>query len=398
MSFKKNRCPVCKNNKILEKFLGKSTITGYVCKTKKESINQPIFNIKINFCLNCNVLFQSHVRGAEKILKNIYTNHQVIFRNSKFYRKYYQELIKTVKSSLDVNKKNKIIEIGANDGSFLKKLSLKIEASFFAVESSKIVKKYFPKNITLLNNFFNLELANKIKKKYGTMDYIIIRHVLEHIKNPKFFFKLLNKISNSETVMLIEVPYLVSIFKFKRFENISYSHLVHYNVKSMILLANSCGFFIFKYKLVKTDGGSIVFFLKKNPKDTNLSIIPKSENKRNFLFMFKKFCKLFIRSQKNFDNFIKKHFKKKRTIGFGAGAKGQFLIHMYNMKKHMKYVIDETKFYCNKFIPGTNIKIINLKKALKMRKSLIINLAPTHYSLIKNKIGSKHKLYDLINN
>ena len=45
MSFKKNRCPVCKNNKILEKFLGKSTITGYVCKTKKESINQPIFTI-----------------------------------------------------------------------------------------------------------------------------------------------------------------------------------------------------------------------------------------------------------------------------------------------------------------------------------------------------------------
>ena len=146
------------------------------------------------------------------------------------------------------------------------------------------------------------------------MDYIIIRHVLEHIKNPKFFFKLLNKISNSETVMLIEVPYLVSIFKFKRFENISYSHLVHYNVKSMILLANSCGFFIFKYKLVKTDGGSIVFFLKKNPKDKNLSIIPKLENKRNFLFMFKKFCKLFIRSQKNFDNFIKKHFKKKELL------------------------------------------------------------------------------------
>lgn len=107
MSFKKNRCPVCKNNKILEKFLGKSTIIGYVCKTAKESINQPIFNIKINFCLNCNVLFQSHIKGAEKILKNIYTNHQFIFRNSKFYQKYYQELIKTVKSSLDVNKKNK---------------------------------------------------------------------------------------------------------------------------------------------------------------------------------------------------------------------------------------------------------------------------------------------------
>ena len=398
MNFKRNKCPVCKHTKILEKFLGKSTITGYVCKTAKESINQPIFNIKINFCLNCNVLFQSLVRGAEKILKNIYTNHQTIFRNSKFYQKYYQELIKIVKSSLDVNKENKIIEIGANDGSFLKKLSSKIKASFFAVESSKIVKKYFPKNILLLNNFFNLELANKIKKKYKSMDYIIVRHVLEHIKNPIFFFKLLNKISNPGTVMLIEVPYLLSIFKYKRFENISYSHLVHYNIKSMISLANTCGFSIFKYKLVKTDGGSIIFLLKKSLKNKNLSIIPKSENKGNFLLMFKRFYKLFLRSQKNFDNVIKKHFKKNRIIGFGAGAKGQFLIHMYKLKKHMKYVIDETKFYCNKFIPGTTIKIINLEKALKMRKSLIINLAPTHYSVIKNKIGSKHKIYDLINN
>ena len=266
MILKTIRCPVCKHSKILKKFLGRSTITGYVCKTEKESINQPIFDIRINFCLNCNVLFQSHVKGAEKILKNIYKNHQTIFRNSKFYKNYYQELIKIIKTSLNINKKNKVIEIGANDGSFLKKLSLKIQASFFAVESSRIIKKNFPKNIILLNNFFNLQLANKIKKNYVSMDYIIVRHVLEHIKNPIIFFKLLNKISNSETMMLIEVPYLVSIFKYKRFENISYSHLIHYNIKSMMLLANSCGFFIIKYKLVKTDGGSIVFFLKKTKK------------------------------------------------------------------------------------------------------------------------------------
>jgi len=398
MNIKTIRCPVCKHSKILKKFLGRSTITGYVCKKEKESINQPVFDIKINFCLNCNVLFQSHVKGAEKILKNIYKNHQIIFRNSKFYKNYYQKLIKIIKSSLNIKKKNKVIEIGANDGSFLKTLSLKIKASFFAVESSKIIKKNFPKNIILLNNFFNLQLANKIKKRYGSMDYIIVRHVLEHIKNPINFFKLLKKISNLETMMLIEVPYLVSIFKFKRFENISYSHLIHYNIKSMILLANSCGFFIIKYKLVKTDGGSIVFFLKKTKKKNSLSVIPKLEHKRNFLFMFNKFCKLFFQSKKNFDNFIKKNSKGKRTIGFGAGAKGQFLIHMYNMKKYMQYVIDETKFYCNKFIPGTNIKIINLKKALKMRESLIINLAPTHYTQIQDKIGTKHKLYDLINN
>jgi hypothetical protein len=29
---------------------------------------------------------------------------------------------------------------------------------------------------------------------------------------------------------------------------------------------------------------------------------------------------------------------------------------------------------------------------------LIINLAPTHYLFIKNKIGNKDKFYDLINN
>jgi hypothetical protein len=326
----------------------------------------------------------------------MYKNHQPIFRNSKFYKKYYKELTRTIKNSLSIHKYNKIIEIGANDGSLLKTISSKVKARFFAVESSKFVKKFYSKKITLVNNFFNFQLTKMIKK-YGTMDYIIIRHVLEHIKYPRSFFNSLKKISNSETKLLIEVPYSVSIFKFKRFENISYSHLIHYNVRSMIALANDSGFFICDYKLVETDGGSIVFFLKNSQQKTSFDIIPKIESKKNFLLMFNNFYKSFLYSLINFDNFIKNKIKNK-IIGFGAGAKGQFLIHMYKMKRYIEYVIDETKFFEKKFIPGTGIQVISMKKFLKLKKSLIINLAPTHYLFIKNKIGNKDKFYDLINN
>jgi len=392
----KKKCPVCRHTKILEKFFGTSTVSGYICHTKKESLNQPIFDVKINLCLNCNALFQSHSRGQAKILKKMYKNHQPIFRNSKFYKKYYKELTRTIKNSLSIHKYNKIIEIGANDGSLLKTISSKVKARFFAVESSKFVKKFYSKKITLVNNFFNFQLTKMIKK-YGTMDYIIIRHVLEHIKYPRSFFNSLKKISNSETKLLIEVPYSVSIFKFKRFENISYSHLIHYNVRSMIALANDSGFLICDYKLVETDGGSIVFFLKNSQQKTSFDIIPKIETKINFLLMFNNFYKSFLYSLINFNNLIKNKVKNK-IIGFGAGAKGQFLIHMYKMKKYVEYVIDETKFFEKKFIPGTGIQVISMKKFLKLKKSLIINLAPTHYLFIKNKIGNKYKFYDLINN
>ena len=49
---------------------------------------------------NCNALFQSHSRGQAKILKKMYKNHQAIFRNSKFYKKYYKELTRIIKNSL----------------------------------------------------------------------------------------------------------------------------------------------------------------------------------------------------------------------------------------------------------------------------------------------------------
>ena len=71
---------------------------------------------------------------------------------------------------------------------------------------------------------------------------------------------------------------------------------------------------------------------------------------------------------------------------------------MYKMKRYVEYVIDETKFFEKKFIPGTGIQVISMKKFLKLKKCSIINLAPTHYLFIKNKIGNKHKFYDLINN
>lgn len=85
--------------------------------------------------------------------------------------------------------------------------------------------------------FFGAESARFLRQNCGEMNVIIARHVLEHIANPHDFFEGLRLVSNENTTIFIEVPYLVSIFEFNRFENVSYSHLVHYSVKSMITLA-----------------------------------------------------------------------------------------------------------------------------------------------------------------
>lgn len=359
---------------------------------------QPIFDIQLNLCQNCSTLFQNKYKDGDVILNKIYTQHEATIRNSDQYVSYYNQFADRVIEGLSSNNDEaKILEIGCNDGLLLELIGSKCKAQLFGFEPSvKFKDKWKEREVIGFNAFFTAESARELLQKFGGMDVIVARHVLEHIENPHDFFKGLRMISNVDTTIFIEVPYLTSIFQLNRFENVSYSHLVHYSVRSMKNLSGHYGFVVDDYNLCDIDGGSVVFTLRHSEaKDVSIVETPGAE--LNLGILFEKFISDFEASKTHLYEYININ-KDKNFVGFGAGAKGQFLIHLYGLQELLAAVIDETPGYSSKYIPGTVIPIVDLDYLDKIDSIAVINLAPTHTPAVMKKIPKEFLFLDPVNN
>jgi hypothetical protein len=390
-------CPVCRSMTYKSGSMGKSVISGYVCSEKKEALSEQIYDIEINFCANCSALFQKKYNTADIILNKIYTQHEATIRNSDQYISYYEQFANKVTENLNsLIDSAKILEIGCNDGLLLGLIGSKCNAKLYGFEPSVNFKdKWKEQNIIGVNDFFGAETASIMRQAFGEMNVVIARHVLEHIANPHDFFEGLRLISNTDTTMFIEVPYLASIFQLNRFENVGYSHLVHYSIKSMVTLAEKYGFMVTDFNLCDMDGGSIVFKLKHLTAVNSIRVkLPQIEAELGALFG--KFLSDFEESKVHLSEYLNDH-EGEVFVGFGAGAKGQFLIHLYGLQEFLVAVIDETPGYAGKFIPGTEISIVDLNYLNRIKTATVINLAPTHAQAVMKKIPQKFTFLDPIN-
>jgi len=146
------------------------------------------------------------------------------------------------------NKKyNKIIEVGAGDGSILSILSKKkIANKYYAVEISDSA-------IDFLENR-DIESLIEVKKFDGYkipypdnyFDLAILAHVLEHVEFPRTILRELKRISKQQ---IIEVPRDYSFGVDKKYkELISYGHINIYTPTLLNFLLKSENFKILKNK------------------------------------------------------------------------------------------------------------------------------------------------------
>ena len=110
-------------------------------------------------------------------------------------------------------------EIGCSDGYFVEILNND------GFDSYGVDPSYVGSNRKIKQNNFN-------KEKNIKHDLIILRHVLEHIKNPVSFLNDIKHATNEDTLIYIEVPSLNWIIDNGAFYDFTYEHVNYFNLAS----------------------------------------------------------------------------------------------------------------------------------------------------------------------
>lgn len=381
-------CEVC-GTEVELMTVGASPVAGYYSDSASESTDEPVLKMTLLVCPHCRMVKYQWDDRAAPVLDRLYSGHHATYHYTAAMAEYMDWFIGNLSERYQLSADSSILELGCNSGRLLSLFREKLGCSVQGVEPSRTFGAFWNElGIDVLNGYFGQDMLPKLQGR--NFDLIFFRHVFEHIPDFMSFIRAVGSLCSDTGAVVIEVPYLQTVIERKRIDNIGYSHLNYYSLRSMAEIARQAGLGIVDFEKVETDGGSIIFHLRKGVETSEElldDVTPQAVEE--LVTSIDEIRQRLVASLAGFD--------PNEVAGYGAGAKGQHLIHMLGLKNKLSYVLDDTKELNGKFIPGTELKVMQPEDLATSPLKAIVNLVPTHQEAIRQKVPENIAFIDPIN-
>jgi len=289
-----------------------------------------------------------------------------------------------------------IMEIGSNDGSFVKNFNKK---KVICVEPCTNVAKITQKmGYKTFSNFWDMKLAKKIKSKVKNIDLIYSANTLSHIQDLNSVFSSIVHVLSDDGVLIIEDPSLLECFKQVSYDQFYNEHIYIFSLLSIKYLLKRYNLEVFNIEKLSTHGGSLRYFIKKisnNKFKINKKVKMQLDQELNFgldkYSTYIKFKKNVEKSRKKLmEIFSKLKNKNKTIIGYGATAKVNTVLNFCKIKSEtLDYFLDTTPGKVGKFMPGSHLYVQKYNRILTNQADYVF-LGAWNF---KKEIFKKEKKY-----
>ncbi len=353
------KCRVCDSTNLKEVLnLGKQPWCNDFLK-KKDIGKEKKYPLILMFCKSCSLAQLSHTVKKEIM----FSDHTYLSGITKTLSNHFKKIsIELNNRYNNDNKKKSILDIGSNDGTFLKHFKKK-NWDILGIESSKKISKIANKNkIKTINKFFNLKLAKNIKRNF---DFINASGVFFHLEELHSFTRGVKLLLKKDGIFIVQFLYMKSIIENTAFDQIYHEHLLYYNLITLGKLLKIHGLEIFDCKLESVHGGQMVAYInhtgRRKKTKRYIEFLKKETksgcNKIDYYIKFRKKVENLKTKNLKFLNTAKKN--KKIIFGIGAPAKGNTLLNYFKInKKTISKLLEKNNMRKNLYAPGSHIPIV----------------------------------------
>ncbi len=331
---------------------------------KKENFSKEyFFNMEVGFSKDIS-LFQLNDHPKPTLMFN--KNYPFFTSSSKFMVNHFKEFSKWIKKNYFNNIK-KIVEIGSNDGSFLKNFKSK-NIEVLGIEPSKNVAYVArKKKVKTLNKFFNFDTAKKLLSFRKKTDLICAANAICHIPNLHNLIKGISILLSKKGLFIFEEPYLGSMYKKVSYDQIYDEHIFMFSVSSINKIFKIFNFELIDVKPQKTHGGSMRYVIARKGEykvKSTVKYFLKYEKNNNIdsikgCLKFKKKCENSKKKLRKKIFSIKK--KGKKIAGYAATSKSTTILNYCGINyNHIDFICDTTKDKIGKYTPKTHIPIVDI--------------------------------------
>jgi len=327
--------------------------------TKDQIGSEPFYPLRVIYCRRCQTAQLDYTVKKEVM----YSDHTYLSGITKSLKEHFDRVAKDVDERFFKDKKKKsVLDIGSNDGTQLQSYKdlgfdvLGVEAS---ISPSKIANE---NGITTLCEFFNLDAAKKINRKF---DVINASGVFFHLEELHSVTDGIKFSLNEDGVFVVQFMYMKNIMENIAFDQIYHEHLLYYNIKTIEVLLNRHGLELFDAYFSPIHGGSIIGFVthrgKKQKTKRLFDLMKKEEeSKCNEYETYKKFAKKIDKLKEENLSFLEKRKNEGKTIyAMGAPVKGNTLLNYFDISKDtITYLVEKNPLRKSLFSPGRHIPIV----------------------------------------
>lgn len=392
----KKTCTLCKSS-TLKKVLnfGKTPLANSYPENKKKEFFSPL---TVVLCKSC-----GHAQLRELVNPStMFSNYLYVSGTSNVLRKHFKDYALKMIKKFNLKKRDLILDIACNDGTFLENFTKKNFINVIGVEPAKNLRNLNKKkNIKINTFFFNYKSSFLLKKKYQNFKLITANNVCAHIPDVDNFFKGIKNILNTNGIFVFEVSYLLDVINKLTFDTIYHEHMSYHALKPLIRFAKKNDLQVFDFDLIKAQGGSIRVYVShlgsKKIKEKKIKKQILLENKKGLFSeaLYFQYMRR-INNQKNILLKILSNLKrqKKSIIGFGAPAKLTTFSYTFDINNELvPFVVDDNFLKQNRYSPGKHIKIISYNQLKEKKFDAIIifawNFAESIIARIKNDFKNK---------
>ena len=380
VSYRRTNCRLCGSSYLTEvlKLEPSPPANAFVSKAQLNQ-PQPIFPLEVFFCEEC-----FHLQLLDVINPGVlFKNYVYVTGTSKVFVNHFEDYVAFVVGEYGPESGSLVIDIGSNDGTFLKAFS---KAGFRVLgvdPACDIVAQANADGIETIAGFFSTDLAGSIRSKFGKASVISANNVFAHIDDLSGVLDGVRDLLVHDGIFVCEVSYLVDVIEQTLFDTIYHEHLAYHSVGPLIPFMKSHGMELIGATRSDTHGGSLRLVAQKaggaRAISSSVGKLVELEKKMGLdtIKTYLEFGKRIERLKVEFWDLL----KRKKTEGcsiaaFGAPAKATTLMYHFRIGEDIiDFIVDDSPLKQGLYSPGMHIPVVSSKVMYEKKPDYVVILA-----------------------
>lgn len=377
-------CQVCNSKKLhLVLDLGHQPLCDSLLT--KEMLDEPevTYPLRMYWCEECTLAQIDYCVDKSTVFHPGYPYRTGI---TKELVEYLKDMSRNLVSKCKLNPSDLVVDIGSNDGTLLdgfKSQGMRV----LGVEPTNVANIAKENGIDTVQDFFTVDVANEIKRKYGKASLITATNMFAHMPSIEEVILAIDALLEDDGIFVSESHYLLDVISGGQFDTIYHEHLRTYSLKSLIKLFSYYNFTVTDVERGSRYGGNIRVYVTKGrnrPVSNNVVNLLKLEESAGLgrLETYARFAERVKNAKKDFINFVvKAKADGKSVVGNSCPGRSVTLLNYYGVDRDcIPYLAEQpTSLKLGMYLPGKHIPVVNNEILLKEQPDYVIILA-WHYA------------------
>lgn len=327
----------------------------------EDAATQDRFPLDLYFCDNCHHLQLLDIISPDRL----FSNYVYLSGTSPVFRRHFQEYAARVIADYSIPMDSLVVDIGSNDGTLLaafKEAGMRVQG---VDPARKIALSANAAGIDTIIDFFNTDIAQRIKRGKGPAKVIVANNVFAHIDDLEGILRGVDIVLAADGVLVIEVSYLKDVIEKTLFDTIYHEHLDYHAVGPLQGFFARNGFRMIDVVAVDSHGGSIRVAAQKldaaQPERPSVAAFIAAEKSAGLYeaSTYRAFAGKISRLGEELLSLISSIKEEGKSIaGFGLPAKATTLMHQFRIGPDaIDYVVDDNPLKQGLYSPGYGIPI-----------------------------------------